>query len=392
MSDSVMIVTGESSGELYGSLLARSLHRRLPGLRITGIGGERMKAAGVDLISGISGAFGLTEVVSSLGALRETFNRAVRALRTDRPAILVLIDYPDFNLRLAAEAKKNNIGVLYYVSPQVWAWRKRRVKKIAALADRMAAVLPFEEAIYRETGLETEFVGHPVRDEIEDLKSTGREEIKRSLGLEGGRPLLSLLPGSRHNEIGRLLPVVTAVVSEFGKEFGDFQFCVPFAPNTEMDRYAGEVEKLRRMGVAVNRGESLRTLAASELAVVASGTASLQAVFLGVPIVVIYKLFPLTYWLGKKIVRVKHISLVNILSGCEVVRELLQGDATAENIMGEIRRIIREDSYREGMLASFEKVNGMFAGKNASDRVAGIVMEMAGWEGLCAREQGESRV
>jgi lipid-A-disaccharide synthase len=379
MSGPVMIVTGESSGELYGSLLAQSLRKRMPGLRITGIGGERMRAAGVELISGISGAFGLTEVISSLGTLRATFNRAVAALRTDRPAVLVLIDYPDFNLKLAGEAKKNNIRILYYVSPQVWAWRRKRVKKIAALVDRMAVILPFEEAIYRETGLAAEFVGHPVRDEIREMAMAGRNEIKTSLGLKSGKPLLSLLPGSRPNEISRLLPVVSSVVRELGKEFTDFQFCVPFAPNTEIGRYAGEVEELRKMGVAVNQGESLRTLAASDAAVVASGTASLQAAFLGVPIVVIYKLFPLTYWLGKMIVRVKYISLVNILSGREVVKELLQRDVTAANIVGELRRIVKDETYRRKMLAACDQVSEMFAGKNASDRVAGIVMEMAGW-------------
>jgi lipid-A-disaccharide synthase len=380
MSECVMIVTGESSGELYGSLLARSLQRRLPGIRITGIGGERMKAAGVELISGISGAFGLTEVISSLGTLRLTFNKAVGALSGDRPAVLVLIDYPDFNLRLAREAKKNNIRILYYVSPQVWAWRKSRVKKIASLVDRMAVILPFEEAIYRESGLETEFVGHPVLDEIQEITATDRNWIKRSLGLKDDRPLMSVLPGSRRNEISRLLPLVPAVVREFEREFGDFQFCVPFAPNTEMGHYSGGVEELRRMGVTVNRGESLKTLAASDVAVVASGTASLQAVFLGVPIVVMYRLFPLTYWLGKMIVRVRHISLVNILSGHEVVKELLQGKVTSANIIGELRRIVKDESYRGKMLASYEEVKRMFAGKKASDRVAGIVMEMAGWK------------
>lgn len=380
MPDSVMIVTGESSGELYGSLLARALHERLPGLRITGIGGERMKEAGVRLISGISGAFGLTEVISSLGALRVAFRKAVDTLRTDKPSVLVLIDYPDFNLKLAREARKENIRILYYVSPQVWAWRKGRVKKIAALVDRMAVILPFEEAIYGQTGLRTEFVGHPVRDEIEEIRTVDRSAIRGSLGLKNDRPLLSLLPGSRHNEISRLLPVIPAVIREFRKEFGSFQFCVPFAPNTETDRYSKEVEELRGMKVVVNRGESLRTLAVSDIAVVASGTASLQAVFLGVPIVVMYKLFPLTYWLGRMIVHVKHISLVNILSGREVVRELLQGEVTAANIVAELRRILRDRSYSGKMLGSYEEVNSMFAGKSASNRVAGIVMEMAGWE------------
>ncbi len=379
MPDTVLIVTGETSGELYGSLLAAALRERRPGLRIIGIGGERMKAAGVELISGISSAFGITETLSSVKSLRETFRRATEALQNDKPALLVLIDYPDFNLKLAAEAKKKQIKILYYVSPQVWAWRRRRVKKIARLVDRMAVILPFEEAIYRDVGLTCEFVGHPVFDEIQDIK-TDKQALKRELGLDGKRPLLSLLPGSRPNELDRLLPVIADVVAEFRKEFENFQFCVPFAPNTDIEKYGATIDYLRSEGVIINRGESLRTLAASDYAVVASGTASLQAVLLGVPIVVIYKLFPFTYWLGRLIVKVKYISLVNILSGEEVVRELLQSDVTVHNIVNEIRKIMTDVQYRGKMAAAYARVKSMFPSAMASARVAEMVLQMAGWE------------
>ncbi len=378
MPDTVMIVTGETSGELYGSLLAAALRERKPGLRIIGIGGERMRAAGVELISGIASAFGIAEVFSSLRSIKHTYRTAVEALRSERPALLVLIDYPDFNLKLAEEAKKRRIKILYYVSPQVWAWRKRRVGKIARLVDKMAVILPFEEPIYRAAGLSCEFVGHPVFDEIQEMKAD-KPALKRSLGLDGERPLLSLLPGSRPNELDRLLPVMAEVVKEFRREFGNFQFCIPFAPNTDTARYGNIIDYLRSEGVAINHGESLKTLAASDYAVVASGTASLQAVLLGVPIVVIYKLFPFTYWLGRLIIKVKHISLVNILSGEEVVRELLQSEATARNITDEIRRIILDIRYREKMSASYERVKSMFPRTKASARVAEIVLQMAGW-------------
>ncbi len=379
MPDTVMIVTGETSGELYGSLLAAALRERRPGIRIIGIGGERMKAAGVELVSGIASAFGITEVLSSVRSIRDTYKKAVEALRKDKPALLVLIDYPDFNLKLAAAAKNERIKILYYVSPQVWAWRGRRVRKIARLVDRMAVILPFEEAIYRDAGLSCEFVGHPVFDEIQEME-TDKQALKKSLGLDGERPLLSLLPGSRPNEIDRLLPVAADVVREFGKEFGDFQFCVPFAPNTDIGRYAATIDYLRSEGVVINRGESLKALAASDYAVVASGTASLQAVLLGVPIVVIYKLFPFTYLLGRLIVKVKHISLVNILCEEEVVKELLQSEVTAKNITIEIRKIMTDLRYREKVTAAYERVKSMFPGTKASGRVAEMVLQMAGWE------------
>jgi lipid-A-disaccharide synthase len=379
MPDTVMIVTGETSGELYGALLTNALRKSRPDIRVIGIGGERMKEAGVELVSGISSAFGIAEALSAITSLRETYRKAVEALRDDKPSLLVLIDYPDFNLKLAAAAKKEQIKILYYVSPQVWAWRRGRVRKIARLVDRMAVILPFEEAIYRGAGLPCEFVGHPVFDEIQGM-TIDKPAFKRGLGLDGERPLLSLLPGSRPHEIERLLPVISDVVREFRKEFPDFQFCVPFAPNTDLARYGAAIDSLRSEGVVINRGESLKTLAASDYAVVASGTASLQAVLLGVPIVVIYKLFPLTYWLGRLVVKVKHISLVNILSGEEVVRELLQSEVTVHNVMNEMRRIMTEAHYREKMAAAYDRVKSMFLSKSASARVAQMVLQMTGWE------------
>lgn len=379
-----MIVSGETSGELYGALLAQALLERMPELTLCGIGGERMKAAGVKLISGISSAFGLAEAVSSLRTIRDTFRKAVRALADRQPAVLVLIDYPDFNLRLAAEARKRGIRILYYVSPQVWAWRGKRVAKIASLVDKMAVVLPFEADIYDKAGLACEFVGHPVYDEIREM-NTDRKTLKKVLGLNPDRQLLSLLPGSRPHEIDRLLPVLANVVEGARREFRDMQFAIPFAPNTDLARYDAIIGKLRREGgVLISRGDSLRTLAASDLAVVASGTASLQAALLGVPMVVIYKLFPLTFWMGKLMVRVKHISLVNILAGREVVTELIQSQATPQKILEEVRRMTGESPYKQKMLEAYEKVTKMFSQNKASERVAEMVMEMAGWKGRSA--------
>lgn len=380
MPETVMIVTGETSGELYGSLLATSLKKRIPDMRIIGIGGEKMKEAGVELISGIAGAFGLTEAISSLRTLRETFSRASQTLITQRPGLLVLIDYPDFNLKLASVAKKEKIKILYYVSPQVWAWRRNRTKKIARLVDKMAVILPFEEEIYRDAGVECEFVGHPVFDEIKNMRINDKASVKEALGMDRERPLLSLLPGSRPHELERLLPLTLEVVRLFKKEFGHFQFCVPLAPNTDLAGHSRIIEELRQEGVVINKGESLRVLAASDMSVIASGTATLQAVLLGVPFVVIYKLFPLTYWLGRMILRVRHISLVNILSGRQVVRELLQAEASSEKIIQELRRIMAENTYRKKMIEAFGEVREMFSAKNASERVADIAISMAGWK------------
>ena len=374
-----MIVAGETSGELYGALLASVLKKRVPAIRIIGVGGERMQHSGVELISWISSAFGIAEAISSLKTIKKTFAIAVSALQTYKPDVLVLIDYPDFNLKLAAEARKNNIKVLYYVSPQVWAWREKRVTKIARLVDRMAVVLPFEEEIYKTVGLPCEFVGHPVYDEIRNLPAD-KNALRAELGLEKGRPLLSLLPGSRHHELKSLIPLMLDVVREFKKEHVEYQFCMPLAPNTDMEKYGHLLQQLRDEGVIVNKGESLKTLAASDAAVVASGTATLQAALIGVPLVVVYKVFPLTYWLGRMIVKVEHVSLVNILSGREVVRELLQSEATTRNILHELEKILSGGSRKKNMADAYAGIRDIYSARSASERVADMVGDMAGWK------------
>lgn len=445
-----MIIAGESSGELYGSLLARELKQREPAMRIIGVGGERMREAGVELLSTISDAFGLVEAIASLKKIRDAYRRVVAAMREESPGVLVLIDYPDFNLKIAAKAKSSGIPILYYVSPQVWAWRRGRVKKIAKIVNRMAVILPFEEQIYRDAGLPCAFVGHPIMEEIEavlksavmsqqslkkdnnqypitndqcpvtsvhkdsdqcpvtndfpvsdqcpmtnDLKdndqcpvtgdfidSRHKAFFKSALGLDPGKPLLALLPGSRPHELEKLLPVMLDVVrmikNDTSGTFGGFQFFMPLAPNTDEQRYRLLFTQLGKEGVAVRKGGSVKTLAASDLAVVASGTAALQTAFLEVPMVVVYKLSPLTFFLGRHIVKVSHISLVNILSGRTVVRELLQQEANPGEVVRELQRVRLDTGYREAMVSQYRTVRAQFQGMSASSRVAAIVLEMTG--------------
>jgi lipid-A-disaccharide synthase len=392
----VMIIAGESSGELYGSLLAQALKNRYPDLHILGVGGEKMQMAGVGLVSGIAGAFGLTELFSALKDLKAAFRKTTEAIKKFMPAVVVLIDYPDFNLKVAEFAKSLGIKILYYVSPQVWAWRKNRVKKIAHLVDRMAVVLPFEAGIYRKAGVPCEFVGHPIIEEIETvlqsinppsppfakgevIDSKLRASFKTSLGLNAHLPLLSLLPGSRPHELKRLLPLIIEVIMQCKKEFRDYQFCIPLAPNTDEGKYSRFIDALEQEGAVIKKGESIRVLTASDIAVIASGTATLQAAFLEVPMVVIYKLSFSSYLLGRLLVDVQHISLVNILSGRGVVPELLQQKASPENVIGEMRKLMEDGSYRESMVESFRSIREPFKDLRASRKVAEIVGEMAGW-------------
>jgi|Deesub1362A_J573_1020465.scaffolds.fasta_scaffold00004_60 lipid-A-disaccharide synthase len=372
-----MIVTGESSGELYGALLASAIKRFWPDMRVFGVGGERMKQAGVEVFAGIAGAFGLAEAVASYKTVRETFKKTAEMLKTLSPDVVVLIDYPDFNFRIARLAKTYSIRVLYYVSPQVWAWRKGRIKTIAEIADRIAVILPFEEALYKDAGIPCEFVGHPILDEINSIPEE-KEAVKKTLGLDSARPVLALLPGSRSSELKRLLPVMLDVVKKFKKEFPDYEIFMPLAPNIDVSRYTAYIDKLREEGVKVEKENAVLVLSVSDAAVIASGTATLQAAFLQTPMVVIYKVFPLTYFIGRLILNVKYITLVNLLLDRAVVPELIQGRANPDTVMNELRRLLSDGSYREQMLNGLRAVKELFAGKTPSVRVAQMVGEMAG--------------
>ncbi len=375
--NTVMIVSGESSGELYGSLLAKALKTKSPDMRIIGIGGERMKAAGVEMVAGIASSFGISEAIAAYKAVRATFKKAIDAMEKFSPAILILIDYPDFNIRLAKIAKKKGIKVLYYVSPQVWAWRKGRVKTIAEVSDRIAVILPFEEKIYRGTGVQCEFVGHPVLEEIESM-TEDRAGLRKNSGINTDSPVIALLPGSRPHELKSLLPVMIDVVRNFKSEFPDYKcrFIMPVAPNVDIEKYQTYIGRLRDEGVAVEKENAVKALSIADMAVIASGTATLQAAFLETPMVVIYKLSPFSYFIGRLIVDVKYVSLINLISGREVVKELLQSQADAKNIMRELKEIMLNKDYREQMITRFRTAKEMFKGRRPSKRVAEMACEM----------------
>lgn len=393
-----MIISGESSGELYGSLLAKSLKSKYKDCTIFGIGGKRMEEAGVKLISKVSEALGAVEVLSSLQKIKKSFDTAVKFLKELKPDVLILIDYPDFNIRLASIAKSLGIKVLYYVSPQVWAWRKNRIKKIKKVVDRMAVILPFEEELYSKEGVNCKFVGHPILEEIKEVISSElsndktellynlrlNEELKKifkkTLGFSIQSKLLSILPGSRPKELEKHLPLIIDVVKKIKNcnelKTYNFQFCMPLAPNIEEKRFKTYLNKLESEGVIIKKGESVRVLCASDCGVIASGTATLQSALLNVPIVVIYRLSPLSYYLGKLIINVKHISLINILAKKEVVKELIQKDATSENIINELKKIIIDKNYRDKILSEYENIKNPFLDKNASMMVVNIINEM----------------
>ena len=366
-----MISAGEASGELYGALLSREARKIWPDLEIFGIGGPRMENEGVELISGISCVIGFTEAVKHLGELRRTMNKAGDALINRKPDVLVLIDYPDFNLMLAKKAKAAGIPILYYVSPQVWAWRKGRVNRIAALVDKMAALFPFEVDYYNKVGLPCEFVGHPIVETINISKS--KEELKQELGLDPARPLISILPGSRPAEISRHMPVIKEVAAKINMNSPEFRIAIPLAQGTEPGEQLADY-------ITVLHGRTREAIASSEACVVASGTATLETALLETPMVVYFRASFISFHIAKLLVKLRFISLVNLLSEKQIVVELLQKDATADNIMAELGKILNDTDYRNNMISELKKIRGIMQEKKPSARVASIIGEIAGWK------------
>jgi lipid-A-disaccharide synthase len=365
-----MISAGEASGELYGAMLSKQLKRNWPDIEIFGIGGPRMKEEGVSLLAPISHVLGITEAFSHLFEIKQTFRKAKSALMNRKPEVLILIDYPDFNIALAKKARSAGIPILYYVSPQVWAWRRGRVKKIAALVDKMAVLFPFEVDYYKNTGLACEFVGHPVAENINIQES--KEELKKGLGINPARRVVTILPGSRPNEINKHLSTIIEVANKFKNEYPDIQFLVPLLSGTDLN---GRIPD----HIKVVYDRTVAALACSEAAAVASGTATLQTALVRTPMVVFYKVSPLTYFIGKRLSLVRFISLVNILSDKEVVKELLQKDASADNIYTELEKIINDELYRNDMINCLDTIRQIMKDRKPSVRVADMVGEIARW-------------
>ncbi|MBF0505353.1 MAG: lipid-A-disaccharide synthase [Nitrospirae bacterium] len=392
MLERVMIIAGESSGELYGALLSGVLRSRNPELRIAGVGGDRMKSAGVELISEIASSFGLIEAVRTFGKIRQTFKKIVAFFTSFAPQVVVLIDYPDFNIPVAREAKKHGIKVFYYVSPQVWAWRTKRVATIAKLVDAMALILPFENDLYSRAGVHCKFVGHPIMDEIAEVtRNTDNSllSIKTELGLQPDRPVVVLMPGSRPHEVQKLLPVMAGAAAALKERSPEYQFVLPVASNLGSDALAimhKELGKFAHLS-PVTTTQSIKALLSADYAVIASGTATLQAALLGVPMVVLYKLSPFTYFVGRLVVKVNHVSLVNILLDKSVqgdsglrIRELLQGQANKKNVTEELFRISGDHEYRNAMISQMGKVRSLFLNRNASLSVAEMVENLQAGE------------
>ena len=374
-SKKVMIVTGEASGDLHGAHLMEAVHRINPGNQFSGMGGEALKKAGMNLLypNQSLSVVGITEVLLKLKAIRKTLHGLKQFLEREQPDLLILIDFPDFNLRLAKFAHRRGIPVLYYISPQVWAWRPGRVRLIARWVKKMVVFFPFEVPIYKAAGVDVECVGHPLLDVVKPSRS--KEETAKQLGLDPAKPIVGLLPGSRSQELERLLPVLLDTARLLHQENPDLQFVIPLAPGLTKESVARWMNNAW-VRVTLAEGQTYDVMNLSDLLIMASGTATLEAALLGKPMVIIYKVSPLSYWVGRALVRVKHIGLVNLVAGKGIAPELIQKDASPEKIAQEALRILNDPNVLQGMTEAMIQVRQNLGEPGAVERAACIVTSM----------------
>lgn len=430
----ILMVAGEASGDLHGGNLAREILARQPQTRIFGIGGAKMQEAGVQLLRSIDdlAVVGISEVLLQWKAIRQTFNTLGQFIRERRPDLVILIDYPDFNLRLAKVAKRERIKVLYYISPQVWAWRSWRIKTIALNVDTLLVVFPFEVPLYQDCGLDVRFIGHPLVDIVKS-EFRGREEICLKLGVDPKQPIVGLLPGSRRSEIKRLLPQLLGAATRIAQAMPNVQFLLALAPTIqlaevepylrqfeqelEQDReqeleqeFAQELEQEQeqeneheqefkqklepkpKQKLEPQVGQELKPPApvkilcrenstydiihVSDLVLVSSGTATLETALLNTPMILVYRLSLLSYALGRLLIRVPYIGLVNLVAGKKIVPELIQYQASPEKIASLALEILHDSKRQESMRSELRKIREKLGDPGSSARVAEVVVEM----------------
>jgi lipid-A-disaccharide synthase len=372
----IMIMSGEASGDLHGANLAREIRKQDPSIALYGVGSKQMREAGVRMLADASeiSVVGITEVLTHLRAIYRVYAKLKQFLKHDRPDFLVLIDFPDFNIMLGKAAQKLGIPVLYYISPQVWVWRKGRIKTIARLVKAMLVVFPFEVPLYEKAGVDVRFVGHPLTDVVRSEYTP--EGARRALGLEAGRRTVALLPGSRKTEINNLLPDMLTAAKILSAGFQDLQFVLPVAPTLDRNFIRAFVEQYG-VPVRVVEGMVYDVLKASDAAIVTSGTATLEAGLMAVPMVIVYRKSALSDDVLSKLVSgVKHVGLVNIVAGKRLVPELIQQEAAPQNMADAVARLLSDPDYYSRVREGLADVRTRLGDAGASARAAAVVMEL----------------
>ncbi len=373
----IFIVAGEASGDLHGSQLVESLYARYPNISIYGIGGNNMAQAGMHLVfhSSDIAVMGIVEIISHLKIIYTVFQWIKRSLDKDPPDLVVLIDFPDFNLRVAREAANRGIPVVYYISPQVWAWRRKRIQHIAKYVTHMLVIFPFEEMMYRKHGVPATYVGHPLVDRFnQHHRTVPSDQAYMDLGLSPLYPVVGLFPGSRASEVRILLPIFIQAAQALQQRFPRMQFLLGETPELPETIYQ-DILKNTSLSVQRMRTGIGPTVSICDLAVVASGTATLELALFGLPMIVAYRVSPITFGLGRLLVRVPSIGMVNLVSQKNIVPELLQKGLNKNNLFELCDRFFTESIYYTAVKKELFSINKMLGQTGASENAAQIILE-----------------
>jgi lipid-A-disaccharide synthase len=375
-SKKILIVAGEASGDLHGSSLIRELKNVNSHLQFFGIGGDRMRKEGMELIYHIDklSIMGFFEVLKNLGLIRKVMKTMVKLAEERKPDLVVLIDYPGFNLRFAKKAKKMGIPVAYYISPQVWAWGGNRVKKMKGLIDKMIVIFPFEEDIYRNVGMDCEFVGHPLLEVVKPVLS--KEDFQSKFDLRKNEILLGLLPGSRWQEVEKILPIMLESVQLLGSRIKNLRIMLGLAPTIEKEKVQTILNQFRKSKIEIIENLTYDLMKHSDLLLVASGTATLESAILGTPFLVLYKTSFWTYLFAKSLVSIPNIALANVVAGKKIVPEYIQNKAVPKDIAEEMYDLLTNKQRYKSIQNELSLVKEKIGEQGASKKAAAIINKM----------------
>lgn len=371
----VLFSAGESSGDQHAAHMFQEMQKLNPTVRGLGMGGNKMRQAGVDIrfdSSGI-GVIGLVEILKHYGEIRRALKIMKAIVADEKPDLLVCVDYKEFNLKLAQFAKRCGVKVLFYVSPQVWAWRPGRVVTYGKAIDMMAVIFPFETAYYEAENIPVRYVGHPSVDKVHPLR--GKAEDFALFGLDGHRPVVGILPGSRGNEIKRMLPVMLQAAEVLASNDPQLQFLLPQADSVSDETLQSHLQACP-VNIKVVKQQAYDAIQCCDAIMTTSGTASLEIALLGVPMLIAYRLSPLTYWLGRLLVNIPFIGLPNIIAGKSIVKEFIQDAVTPNNLADEIEALLSNQDYRDKAIAELERVRQQLGKGGGSLNMALLALDM----------------
>jgi lipid-A-disaccharide synthase len=367
-----MLLAGEASGDAHGAEVVAELKKSHPEIRLSGMGSQEMKRAGVDIFfdSASIAVVGIVEVIKHWGEIKQAMALVKNRLETSKPDLLVLIDYPEFNLKMARHARSLGIKVLFYISPQVWAWRPKRIHKIGRSIDHMAVLFKFETQYYQKANIPVTFVGHPLVDKVKTSKQASHE--KQRLGITEDKRVVGLFPGSRHSEIIRLLPVMLYTAARMQQQDDNLAFVLPVAATLDYAAIKTECEK-HAIDIVLTRDNLYDVIVTCDAIVSCSGTVTLEIALLGIPLCIIYKMSWLSYQIMSRLITIDHIGLVNIVANEHVVEELLQDDATPENISAELFRLLDNPAYQNKVKEGLKKVKDNLGKGEGSKHMAELI-------------------